>query len=343
MRFTLALMATQTQDARMPVERDSRTGKNTSPKFDIGRNFCNKVWNAVRFAIMNLGTVESKPTDSHPWALVDRWILSRFNRTVGFCNEALREYRFDQYAKSCYDFFWGDLCDWYLEAIKPAMKDPARAAQTADILAAVLDGSLRLLHPMIPFITETIWWKLNEVRPQRGLPGTLECPPSKRLIRAAWPKPGESDDAVESTFGRIQEIIGAIRNLRNEHKVDPRRAVTVTITAASEQARQISENRELIELLGVCTLKQVGPDAKATDKAARAMAAGAEIHVEGMVDEAAEQQRSTKRRDELLKQRTALRGRLDNESYTKKAPAHLVKQTQDQLAEVEAELAKLGQ
>jgi valyl-tRNA synthetase len=343
MRFTLTLMTTQTQDVRMPVVRDEKSGKNTSPKFDIGRNFCNKVWNAVRFALTNLTEVKSnEPVDEQAWSLADRWIVSRFNRTVAACDEALNSYRFDQYAKTCYDFFWGDLCDWYLEAIKPAMRDPQRAPQTANVLAAVLDGSLRLLHPMIPFITETIWWRLNEVRPQRALPNRLECPPNPRLIKAAWPKVGAFAEAAESIFPKLQETIGAIRNLRNEYKVDPKKAVTVTIVAPAEPARQINANREIIELLAVCTVKVAGPDAKAPEKAARATAAGAEIHVEGLVDEAAEQQRSVKRREELSRQIAAMKGRLSNEAYTKKAPPHLVKQTQDQLADAEAELAKLG-
>jgi valyl-tRNA synthetase len=343
MRFTLAHMATQTQDVRIPVEKDPRTGKNTSPKFDIGRNFCNKVWNAVRFAIMNLsGATANEPMDESKWSLADRWIVSRFNRTVAACDEALSNYRFDQYAKTCYDFFWGDLCDWYLEAIKPAMRDEKRAAQTANVLAAVLDGSLRLMHPMIPFITETIFWKLNEVRPNRGLPQRLECPPSERLINAAWPRVTGFQEAAEHIFPKIQEVVGALRNLRNEHKVDPKRTITVTISAPSEPARQLGDNRELIELLATCQIKQIGAGLAGPANAARATAAGVEIYVENLADEAAEQQRQSKRREELTKQIGALRGRLSNEAYTKKAPPHLVKQTQDQLAEAEAELAKLS-
>ena len=184
----------------------------TSDRFDEGRNFCNKLWNACRFALSNLESVGSASADAlggtaasantsakadPTFTLADRWIIARFHRTVAECDDALKSYRFDVYAKSCYDFFWRDFCDWYVEAIKPAMKDPARAPQTANVLAAVLDGSLRLMHPMIPFITETVWWRLNDVRPQRGLPGLLECPPSKRLVTAQWPAaPG----AVPSTF-----------------------------------------------------------------------------------------------------------------------------------------------
>ncbi|HEV2295101.1 MAG TPA: valine--tRNA ligase [Tepidisphaeraceae bacterium] len=350
MRFTLTLMTTNTQDVRMPVERDPKSGKNTSPKFDIGRNFCNKVWNAVRFAIMNLeearrheGTeARREEVDETRWSLADRWIVSRFNRTIAACDEALTNYRFDQYAKGCYDFFWGDLCDWYLEAIKPAMRDPARQGQTANVLAAVLDGSLRLLHPMIPFITEVLYWRLNEVRPERGLPGRIMCCTSPRLIRAAWPRAGEVTETAEALFPKLQEIIGAIRNLRNDYKADPKKRVTVSISASGETAGTIESNRELIELLATCTLGRVTSDLSAPANAARATAGGCEIFVEGLVDESADRERSARRRDELVKSIASMKGRLANPSYVSKAPPHLVKQTQDQLAELEAELAKLG-
>jgi valyl-tRNA synthetase len=322
--------------------KDMPPAKNTSSKFDLGRNFANKIWNAVRFALMNLKDVPGEPVDERKWSLADRWIVSRFNRTVEEVNTALKEYRFDQYAKSCYDFFWRDLCDWYLEAIKPAMRDPARAPQTANVLASVLDGALRLMHPVIPFITETIWWRLNDVRPERGLPGRIEAGGSSRLVKAKWPSVGDFSQAAEHIFPRLQEVIGAIRNLRNEHNVKPGQPVTVSVLAPGDSARSIQSNRELVELLATCTLKDVRPDLPPVPNAARASAAGCEVYVEGLVDETAEGQRKAKRREELTKQRAALRGRLDNESYVKKAPPQLVKQTQDQLAEVEAELAKLG-
>jgi valyl-tRNA synthetase len=324
---------------------DMPVAKNTSSKFDLGRNFCNKLWNACRFALMNLASTSAdatKPTDSHRWALADLWILSRFNRAVSECDSALKEYRFDQYAKSCYDFVWRDFCDWYLEAIKPAMKDPARAAQTANVLASVTDGALRLLHPLIPFITETIWWKLNDIRPTRGVADQLPCPPSKRLIKAGWPKPGPTDEAVESAFARIQDVITAIRNVRNEHKVDPKRTISVTISAPADVARQIEDGRELIETLATAQVKHVAQNVAAPAKAARTSAAGVEIYIEGMADEAAEGQRVAKRCEDLKKQIAAMKGRLANESYIAKAPPHLVQQTKDQLADAEAEAAKLG-
>ncbi|WP_428937638.1 valine--tRNA ligase [Fontivita pretiosa] len=361
LRFTLTHMATETQDVRMPVKR-LPNGKNTSEKFDLGRNLCNKLWNAARFVLASIESVATEQTesteqsssnrrsdDSAPayldetkWSMADRWIVSRFNRTVAEANDALANYRFDQYARACYDFFWRDFCDWYVEASKPALKDPARAPLTAHILASVLDGALRLMHPIIPFITETIWQRLNQAYPERGLPGRLMSCTSPLLIRAAWPQVGDFAQAAEHIFPRLQEIIVAIRNLRNQYKVDAKKTVTVSILAPGEAARQIHDAREMIELLATCMLRDVRADLSPIANAARALAAGCEIYVEGLVDPDAERQRIAKRRDELTRQILALRARLSNHAYLAKAPPHLVEQTRTQLTEAEAELAKLG-
>jgi valyl-tRNA synthetase len=347
LRFTIATMATNTQDVRMPVVHDPATNKNTSPKFDIGRNFCNKLWNAARFAFSQLedglaASAAGSSVDESKWSLADRWIVSRFNRAVESANAALADYRFDQYAKACYDFFWGDFCDWYVEAIKPALRDSARKEQTAHVLAALLDGALRLMHPMIPFITEILYQRLNELRPTRGLPGRLTCSDnSPLLIKATWPTVGSFAEAAEHIFPKLQEIISAIRNLRNELKVQPKQKVDVSILAPAEPARQLTENRELIESLATVTLKEVRADLTPPPGAARALAAGVEIFID-LGQPAGDTGLAEKRCGELQKLTETLRGRLSNEAYTKKAPAHLVQQTKDQLAEAEAEMAKLG-
>jgi valyl-tRNA synthetase len=397
MRFTLAHMATNTQDVRMPVDMvDPHTGetftpkyvtdsagysvaapiqespkdpkkkivssygvasgkaksapdmpvaKNTSSKFDLGRNFCNKLWNAARFVLMqleNAGT-SADTVDESKWSLADRWIVSRFNRTVAESNDALKNYRFDQVARAAYDFFWRDLCDWYVEAAKPAMKDPARAAQTAHVLAALLDGTLRLLHPVIPFITEILYQRLHEVRPRRGLPGRLECPDTGGLlIKAPWPAVGSFAEAAEHIFPKLQEVVTAVRNLRNQFNVPPKQSVAVSLSAPAEPARQLTENREVIELLATCTLKQVTENLPQPANSARASAAGVEVFIENLVDPAADAGRLAKQRDDLAKKITALRGRLSNESYIAKAPPKLVQESKDQLAALEAELEKLG-
>ncbi|MDB5294928.1 MAG: valS [Phycisphaerales bacterium] len=334
---------------------DMPVAKNTSAKFDLGRNFCSKIWNAARFALASLealppaggaAATAAPAVDETQWSTADRWIVGRFNRTVAACDAALAEYRFDVYATGCYDFFWNDLCAWYLEAIKPAMRDPARAPQVAHVLAAVLDGSLRLMHPVIPFITETIWWKLNEVRPSRGLPGRIKCPPSTRLVKAKWPAVGDvtsdADRAAEHLFPKVQELVGAIRQIRNDRQVNPKQVVAVTIAAGDESGRSIEMNREVIEALGVCTLT-VAPEGSAPPPdAAKAVASGCEVYVAGLVDPAAEQARSAKRREELTKSVASKQKQLNNAGFMAKAPPQLVSQLREQLAAAEAELAKLG-
>jgi valyl-tRNA synthetase len=351
-------MATETQDVRLPVKK-LPNGKNSSEKFDLGRNFCNKLWNAARFV---LSSIESKATEStadtektninsvhslfpSTLSLADQWIISRCNATMKEANESIANYRFDQYARACYDFFWRDFCDWYVEASKPAMKDPKRSGTTAQVLAAVLDGALRLLHPMIPFITETIWWRLNEVRPQRGIPGLLECPTSPRLIKAAWPDAGLIDEGgAEHVFPRLQDVIGAIRTLRNEHKVDQKRVVTVHIAPPGEEAVRITnENRELIEVLATCAIKTIQDKLPPPPNSVHVTVNNAcDVYIEGLVDTAAETARNIKRTEELKKSIAALQGRLSNESYLAKAPPKLVEESRRQLADAQTELKKLG-
>jgi valyl-tRNA synthetase len=383
LRFTLATMATETQDARMPVKivcpkcqtlianpesnkvltvtcpkcktevtrplgvskgsPQAPLGRMTSEKFDFGRNFCNKLWNAARFVISNIESVPPEPADESKWSIIDRWIVSRFNRTVDEANKALTAYRFDAYARACYDFFWRDFCDWYVEATKPAMKDSARAGQTANVLAAVLEGSLRLLHPVVPFITETIWWRLCEARPERGLPGRIMGCTSKRLILAAWPQVGDFSQAAEHVFPKLQEVVVAIRNVRNDYKVDAKKPVIVSIKCPGEDATmRVKESREMIELLATCKFATIAAELTPPANSVRVPAAAAEVYVEGLVDAEAEKQRDTKRRDELTKLVATLNGRLGNAGYIAKAPPQLVEQTKKQLAEAEAELAKLG-
>ncbi len=348
MRFTLAQMTTQTQDVRMPVVRDPDTGRNTSPRFDNGRNFCNKLWNASRFVIGNLDarsmgfqpiSRESDGQDAHA-TVVDRWILSRLARTVQQATEALDQYRFDRYANACYDFFWRDFCDWYVEASKPALKDPARAAATRSILATCLDVSLRLMQPMIPFVTERLWWALNDAAAERGT-SAFPCPPAKRCIRAAWPDAaaaaGAVDETAEAVFTRLQEIVVAIRQVRNENKVEPRKTVTVDIHCNARMSNELRGGFTVIELLANCSVRAIGPGVAEPDGSAKTTAAGATLYVEGVIDVVS----AEKRRGELERAIKTLQGRLANAGYIAKAPPHLVEQTKQQLADAEAELSRL--
>ena len=321
MRFTLAQMTTLTQDVRMPVARDEATGKNISPKFDIGRNFCNKLWNAARFVIGSIETAlggsatgaSAKPINEHSWSVVDRWILSRLARTVQAANQAIDEFRFDRYATACYDFFWRDFCDWYVEASKPAMKSGGeQAAQTAHVLATCLDVSLRLMHPMIPFATERLWWALCEVMPERGIPGKIMGCANPRLIRAAWPMFDDSMDTLTSSGAervveRLQEIVQAIRTVRTDNKVEPRKTVPVTIRHAAAVGHHLAANKATIELWATCQIVEMGETVAEPAGAAKTTAANCEIFVSGIADRAADAARLERQRADLEEDQDATR------------------------------------
>jgi len=314
--------------------------RNTSSKFDNGRNFANKLWNAGRFV---LGVLEDvKPGDGGPRALLesaDRWILSRLGRTLWDVDRALSEYQFAHYAQQVYDFFWRDYCDWYLEAIKPVVREDSEAGQAARATAAAcLDAVLRMLHPMMPYITERMWKQLNSVAGQRGAPGvTLAA--SELCIVAPWPAAeGVIDGAVEAAFDLSREVVVGIRNVRNQYNVPPRQTLTVSIQAAGDAATTLRDSQTLIQTLAGCAITQVGDDVKPGDDAATAVVGNIEVYIAGLIDAGAERERLTKRRDELSQSIKALEGRLSNKGYVEKAPAHLVQQTRDELDSQTAEL-----
>jgi valyl-tRNA synthetase len=350
MRFTLATMATHTQDVRLPVEPDPKTGRNTSPKFDEGRGFIMKLWNVARFVCSSIEKVPAAEPVDWSWSLVDRWMLSRLARTVIDASEALKQFRFDQYAKSCYDFVERDFSDWYVEASKPALRGIATqtdgaAAQTANLLAVALDVSLRLLHPVAPFVTERLWWALNQVRPQRGI-AALPCPgPAPLLIRAPFPLAEGLEKLLsppaDELFAQIQSLITAVRNVRNTHKLDARKTLTVNIKGPPQALEQVEQNKALIQTLGGGYLAEIGTEVSEPAGAVRTSAGPFEIFVLGATDPAAatDSALSTKRREDLTKQIATLRGRLASPGYVDKAPPKLVEQTRQQLAAAEAELS----
>lgn len=338
MRFVLCQMTTQTQDVRMPVERDAATGKNTSPKFDLGRNLCNKLWQvSTGFALAKLGTPDG-PEGSRPLRellLIDRWMLSRLASATEQIGASLTGYQFSDYAQSLYDLLWRDFCDWYVEGIKPTVGgDPMQRA----VLAHTLETIVRLLHPITPFITEAIWERLKDVRtlPIEG----IELGPSRKaglLATAGWPSVSGSlrDRAAEIQFERLRELITAIREVRAQHNVPPRRKVT--LHCPPELDAECRRGGSLVETLAVVdritSERPTGP--------AAAFAFGMQqCHLSNLADEVdvgAERARLEKVIADNEKSIRTLEGRLNNPGYAQKAPPAMVKQTQDQLAKAVAE------
>jgi valyl-tRNA synthetase len=318
-RFTLAAMAAPGTDIAF---NESRT--------EGYRAFANKIWNAARFMFMNvdrIGGVERAPSpaesavgvaDFRPATLEDRWILSRFNGVAQDVNQALDTYRFHEAANRIYDFFWGEFCDWYLELIKPRLAengaDPALACQN---LVSLFEAALRLLHPIMPFITEEIWQTLYAPHP-----------PLKSIALAAYPEANERqfDLAAESEMAILQDLIVSVRNLRAELKVEPKQRVPIQVYAHETGIRTLFErNRSPIERLANVESVEFVEKSLAKFPGAR-HTAQYDVHVvyEKKIDAAAERERLKKELDKIEREITNGQRQLGNEQFLAKAPANVV-------------------
>jgi valyl-tRNA synthetase len=213
--------------------------KATSERFVVGANFCNKLFNAARFAFLNLEGTRWQPLDRATLPIEDRWILSRLQNAITTVQKNLVAYNPSAAIGALRDFFWNELCDWYLEMVKPRFKDGADAtarASAQQVLAAVMDQTLRLLHPFVPFLTETLWTKLGELAPQRGIASAFAS--SELLVHAQWPT-GDASWSVPATEGDIgvmQQWCVLIRETRARYQVPPRDRLTARIAATGEAA-----------------------------------------------------------------------------------------------------------
>jgi len=347
LRFTLAWMTTETQDVRMPVVKDPVTGRNTSPRFDMGRNFCNKLWNAVRFALMNLqgpGAPGAK-FDAACLRLEDRWILSRTEQARRAADAELEAFHFQAAISTLYAFFWDELCDWYLEAVKPRLADPAERPTAQRVLAYVLDRALRLLHPFIPFITEAAWEGLSATVRDRSLPGLAEAPASERLIVAAWPAPAEKliDEEAEREFGLRREIILAVRKAKAESGQSASQ-VEVYVPETGGRDDLLAETfRDYGNLAGVREV-HIGKCPPAGQVAAGefVQSLGGSVYVP-MAEEMVKQERARLDKDIADKERllASIEGKLANKQFTDRAPADVVQRERARADDARTAIASL--
>ena len=334
-RFTLAAMAAPGTDIAF---NESRT--------DGYRAFANKIWNAARFMFMNVDRIEPglRPgggQERPPHAgvagfttatLEDRWILSRFNRVAADVNDAFATYRFHEAANRIYDFFWGEFCDWYLELIKPRLNFHEGGDKTAARIACVnlvnlFDASLRLLHPVMPFITEEIWQAIYEGKA-----------PFKSIALAAYPQANEKqfDLAAETEMAILQDLIVSVRNLRAELKIEPKVKIPVEVFAHEvEIARLIEENRGAIERLGSVENITFVPNSLAQQPGARSTARF-DVHViyERKIDVTAECERLKKEMEKIENGIASADRQLGNEQFLAKAPAKVVENLRKQQQEL---------
>jgi len=312
--------------------------RNTSARFDIGRNFANKMWNATRFALAQFPEGgDPAEGDVRIERLVDRWMLATFARAVRAVNESVDGYQFNACAEALYNLVWRDFCDWYLEAIKPTVKSDA---QQRAVLRAVLNGSMRLMHPVMPFVTEALWPAVQGIvgRPVSG----LRLEPSPTLARAAWPAVASSLDDLDAIarFARVQALVLAIRNVRGERGVEVKRRITLHAPPAT--AAIVADGAGVVETLaglaGVVPLDAATRPADAVPVAFE----GEEFWLSGLVDAvdaAAERQRLEKTITDRERLAAGYRAKLSNPGYLAKAKPELVEETRNLLAKAEADIA----
>jgi valyl-tRNA synthetase len=320
LRFTLSTYSPQSK--RIPL---------SPKKIEGNRNFMNKIWNATRFALSYLEGARVTKDAPPATLLANRWILSRLRAVTDVVRRGIDDFRIDDAALGLYHFFWGELCDWFLELTKPVFaakeQSPAPAAETRDVLAYVLEASMRLLHPFIPFITEELWQRLP--RPEGG---------PLSLALAAFPDDatGRRDDGADRDMAVLQAVIGAGRSIRSEHDIHPAAEVPLVLrTALPEVRRVLTEESAAVQFLvktkGQPSIGEAGgPRPRG---AVMHMAADTEVLValQGLVDPSHEAARVEREIKKTEKDIAAIEKKLSLPSFADKAPPEVVKEARDQL------------
>ena len=314
-------------------------------RFEYGRNFCNKLWNAARFAMLNLEGYTPGVVDPADLAIEDKWILSRLATVTQEVTSLLNVYKFDAATRSLRDFVWNEFCDWYLEMIKPRLRDEALKPTAQRVLVAVLDTTLRLLHPFTPFITEELWQRLNEIAPQRGL--LAPAPATDAIIIAPWPTNLENwhDPTLETRFQRLQDLIVAVRNVRGTYNISPAVDVSISVRCSPEIAADLDHVRIQFELLAKATLTAAGPDVTRPNASASFSLGDADgyLPLAGLVDLQAEVVRLRKEADKLRGFISGHEKKLTNQSFVDRAPAEVVEEVRGTLASLQKQLVSVDE
>lgn len=322
------------EDPNMP------TAKQASESFEIGRNFANKLWNAARFILMNLDGYTPGILNRAELPLEDRWILSRLATTAKSVTESLVGYHFSEVARTIYDFSWSEFCDWYIEMSKGRLKDPAGRASVQRVLVGVLDGILRLAHPVMPFVTESIWQALNEAAFERGLPNP--DPSAESVMIASWPTLPEAwqDPAMETRIARMQELVRIVREIRNNYKVEPKTQIDIAVRSSETVAADFRSLSTFIGLLAGVAKLECGPDVKKPPQSATNVNPEFETYVslKGLIDPAEEVKRLEKQLAEKTKQLDGTQKKLGNADFVKRAPKEVVELQQQLVVDLQQQI-----
>jgi valyl-tRNA synthetase len=341
-----------TQWADEAAKKELGLARETSEKFEAGRNFCNKLWNAARFAFMNLEGTPSDRLDLAALPPEDRWILAQLSQTIRRYHKCIQSYQFSATVKELREFFWECLCDWYIELTKPRMAVPATetAGGTArQVLAFCLDQVLRLWHPTIPFITERLWKQLNVIAPTRGLPGLIDsegfADTSVQLIRAPFPPvdgyPALEDDAIMATFEALQDATRGVRDLRVQCNVSPKDKVTATVVVPEARLEAFRAHSHILQHMANVGTLNVVSEGKRPANAGSVSVRELRIFVHDVSDDDAERARARKALAGLEKQIGGKEAKLANEKFLANAKPDLVEAERQRLSELVTQRAAL--
>ncbi|GAB4330079.1 MAG: valine--tRNA ligase [Candidatus Abyssubacteria bacterium] len=329
-RFSLMMLAADGQDINLSESR-----------FEMGRNFSNKIWNAHRLLALSMGDgplgLSAEVADMPEEELADRWIKSRFYRTVRSVTDGIVQYRLHDAINSIYDFFWHDYCDWYLELIKGRLgddADPQSRAVALRLAAGIMEGSMLLLHPFMPFITEEIWQSLNRHHE------------TDSIMVSSWPRGRDEiiDAVAESNMRSLQEVINAIRNIRGEMSVPPGKNINVVLKVSDARAVALfDEYRRYISVLTRAETITISSKPQIPKPAARAFLPGVEIHVplKGLIDLDKEEARLKKELARVEAEISANESKLANEKFVSRAPEHVVRAAREKREELVRKAEKL--
>ncbi len=323
-----------------------KTAVQASDKFDQGRNFANKLWNAARFLLMNLDGYTPAAVDMASLALEDRWILSRLASAATAITGHLEGFHFSEAARTLYDFTWSEFCDWYIEMSKGRLKDAEARPLAQRVQAAVLDGILRLAQPIMPFVTESIWQALNEAAPSRGLPTPAAA--AESVCIAAWPTCPEAwrDAAMESRLARMQDLVRLVREIRNRYMIKPNVTLDAVFIDCSEAvASDFRQLTPFVQRLGGVGAIHAGPGTAKPPQAATQVHADFRLYVSlaGLIDVSSETARLTKQQGEKQKALESARGKLNNAGFMARAQPEVVQATKDLVADLEGQLAVIAE
>jgi valyl-tRNA synthetase len=337
--------AFRTQWAEKPEDTALSRGAVVSERFELARNFCNKLWNASRFAMLNLEGYTAAPVADADLTVEDRWVLSRLNTVTAAVTADLDKYHYADAMRSLYEFAWDEFCSFYVEMVKSRLQDAAQRPTAQRVLTHVLDVLMRLLHPTMPFITEEIWQRLNDFAPKRGL--ERPQPAAASVMIADWPIADvkRQDPTIEARFARFQEMLRGLRDLRAKQNITPKTAIRFSLKCDAETASLLKPMGLYFGSLAGAEAADWGPSVKPFETEAALTLPFGELHVdlEGLIDVAAEISRKEKERDNLAGVIKSKEGKLGNASFVERAPADVVAKERQALDDAKRQLESVEQ